>query len=197
MILNSCNVKLSEKEEKWANVLYQTLLSVLPETSFEISLMQTKGALPEKYLQLSLPLCPEGADKINVLEIVFKDNYLTFEYFESAPYCISNERGCIAANAINESTNELPIVCTYQQYGKGFSIVSKFQKPEAIVSAINSLICVLDYISILSKYMKGDDSSNGSDMAFEALAASCGYISETQFEDYNIYDENKPKKDKD
>lgn len=191
MIPNTYNVKLSKKEERWSNILYQTLLSVLPENSFEISLMQTEGELPEKYLQLSLPLCPEGGDRINTIEIVFKDNYLTFEYFESAPYCISNERGCIAANAINESTNELPIVCTYQQYGKRFSIVSKFQNPEAIVSAINSLLCVLDYISILSKYMRGDDSRNGSDMAFEAITASCGYINKTQFEDYNLYDANK------
>lgn len=194
---NTHNVKLSKKEESWVNILYQTLLSVLPETSFEISLMQTKGAVPEKYLQLSLPLCPEGAERINTIEIVLKNNYLTFEYFEAAPYCISNERGCIAANAINESTNALPIVCTYQQYAKGFSIVSKFENPKIIVNAINSLLCVLDYISILSKYMRGDDSHNGSDMAFEALAASCGYISETQFEDCNIYDQNKTREKKD
>lgn len=191
MILNENNIKLSEKESSWVERLHQTLLSALPDSAFEIHINQTNGVFPETYLQLILPLCPEDAEKIGPIEIVFKDDYLAFEYFEQAPFCISNERGCIAANAINECTNELPIVCTYQQYAKSFSIISKFQEPESIVRAVNSLLCVLEYISILSKYMKGDDSRNGSDMAFEAIAASCGYINKTQFEDYNLYHANK------
>ncbi len=196
-MINYNDIFLSQKEKRNIELISEALSSALKGKTFEITVEETGGIQPDKYIKIELPVCPESGNLITPIDLELKSNGFAFDYFYDTPNCISNERGCIASNLINECTCELPISCYYSQNEKGFSITSTFQKPESIISSVNSLLCCLEYIDILSRYLQGDDSRNGSEMAFEAVITSCGYINYAEFEDYNLFDENRQVRKKD
>lgn len=177
----------SREQESFAR-MKQFIANAFGNTPFQMNLCQTMEAFSAKYIKLDLPLAPENvSQKINLVEIEITDNCFTFSYHQPVKQDISSERGCIAANAINEFLDNLPLRCIYQQYCHTFEIVSVFHSPDAVVTAINGLLCVLEYIAILAPYLDGMCTPEQESQIFQTLAACCGYVDHHSFIPENIY----------
>ena len=134
-------------------------------------------------VNLELPLIPEGGTQIKPFElIVNKDGFIIFDYNIDAKFCISEERGCIVANAINETMEEAMIKCIYNSAAKEFITYIMVTDSNHLVQAINRLINMIEFTIILTKYMKGDETKDT--LAFECLYSLGSFAEESIFDDY-------------
>ena len=160
-----------------------SLKSALQGRNFAIAIEDTDDP-NQMVLTVNLPLKPEDGEQIYPIDLIINtDGSVSFEYTLIAKFCISEERGAIVANTINEAMADVPIKCVYCDSTNEFSIFS-ISSTKQLIQAINRLLSILEFIIILTDYMKGDVSNKGRD--FDCIFSVGDYANEAAFENYNI-----------
>ena len=163
-----------------------SLKSALQGRDFAIATEDTDDPNQTVVLTADLPLKPEDGGRIDPIKLTINvDGSISFEYTLITKFCISQERGAIAANTINEAMFDVPMKCVYCDSTNEFSIFS-ISSTKNLIQGVNRLLSVLEFIIILTDYMRGDDSNNGRD--FDCIFSVGDYAKETAFEEFNIID---------
>lgn len=187
MIQNNNNIQLTAAEESGIKNLHSAIAKTIGEDRFTISIEPREEIFKEEIcLMLDLPIRPEDGEKISRLYMALKRNggfYL--EYFQLAE-CISDNKGCIAANEINLNLIRLPVKCIYSENEEGFYISSVFYNPEDIIEVLNSVLLALEYLIVLEKFLKGKATDMEIEQAFDAIVAGGDHINPLKFEDFNL-----------
>ena len=159
------------------------LKSALQGRDFVMAIEDTEDS-DQIVLTVDLPLKPEDGGRIDPIKLTINvDGSISFEYTLIAKFCISQERGVIAANTINEAMFDVPMKCVYCDLTNEFSIFS-ISSTKHLIQAINRLLSILEFLIILQDFMRGDDSNK--DSAFDCIFSVGDYANKTTFEDFNI-----------
>ena len=185
MIQNNNNIQLNEMEESSIKTINEVIAKDIGEDHFTISIEFREEVLEEIYLLLDIPVRPADGEKISKLYVSMKANGGFYLEYLKRTECISNERGCIAANEINSNMVRLPVKSIYSENEEGFYISSVFYNPKDIIEAINTVLLVLEYLIILESFLKGTATDVEIEQAFDAIVAGGDHISH-KIEDFNI-----------